>query len=126
MTATLDNSKRLYELTGWGDTQFRYEESKTVHSEPKIVVTTNKQYVAAIYTPAYDSDYLLEKLPAKINHDKEDYFLVLWPSGFAEPELWFAAYTDADYVDMPFLANTDTPADALCLLAIKLKEEGVM
>lgn len=112
MTATLDNSKKLYELTGW-------EGTGVMGTLPQDIGTSPKGRI-------YDSDYLLEKLPAKINHDKEDYFLVLWPSGFAEPELWFAAYTDAYYVDMPFLANTETPADALCLLAIKLKEEGVM
>jgi len=125
MTATLDNSKRLYELTGWGE---KHRMDWWI-DDGVWGVTMQSDYEGGNevwQAPAYDSDYLLEKLPAKIKYDDEDYFLVLWPSGFAEPELWFAAYTDADYVDMPFLANTDTPADALCLLAIKLKEEGVM
>ena len=125
MTATLDNSKRLYELTGWGE---KYRMDWWI-DDGVWGVTMQSDYEGGNevwQAPAYDSDYLLEKLPTKIKYDDENYFLVLWPSRFAEPELWFAAYTDANYVDIPFLANTDTPADALCLLAIKLKEEGVM
>jgi len=60
MTATLDNSKKLYELTGWkaGVKQAWYK-----YGGELGYATAPWDNVSACTAPAYDSDYLLEKLP---------------------------------------------------------------
>ena len=93
-TASLENSKRLYELSRWND-----EDSPLVRFDDKDPEST---------APAYDAGYLLRKLPGTELYDATN----CWQAENTSLQNWRTVQ--------------DTPEDALCLLAIKLFEEGVL
>lgn len=101
-TTSLEISKRLYELSGWDDTDDHY---------PK---TSNHEY-----SPAYDLGYLLRKLP-RYAGGMAFQLSSTSPSG---GESWQISYPTG-YVNA--FGRADTPEDAAGLLAIKLFEEGVL
>lgn len=120
--ASLENCKRLYELSGWGgeDRWFLTNISDPEHvigtATPRIFKSDkDHENGYRTETPAYSAGYLLRKLPEEA-YDTELGLAIFRTEG--RPK-WEAGY-DNEFV------NADTPEDALCLLAIKLFEEGVL
>lgn len=84
-TASLETSKRLFELSGWDDTEYCYYanggvvDSDTVWHRSRVSIKPGSM-------PAYDSDYLLGKLPKEIS-DKRflhlTYPINMWVAGYA-------------------------------------------
>ena len=114
-TANLENCKRLYELSGWED--------------GKLFPVDGGNY------PTYSAGYLLRHLPETLDLEKttvKDLFVAKFPNGYLadyryrDPHQqnrgggWWHRYDKAKEVE------ADTPEDALCLLAIKLFETGVL
>jgi hypothetical protein len=80
----------------------------------KIKPVAPPQYRIA---PLYTSDYLLEKLPTKIN----DTSLVIETDG----KIWWAHYLDENYIGGGKLyREADTPLKALLKLTLALHEAG--
>lgn len=115
-TASLENCKRLYELSGWDDMRDRHGWIKDGAPIAEI--------------PRYSAGYLLRKLPKYREVERGDYMLHLAPV-YMENR-WQAFYhldsRNPEYIKIDKVTKTvaDTPEDALCLLAIKLFEEGVL
>lgn len=105
-TANLENCKRLYELSGWDDTDysFGYMKGKTA-----IVGERGTEHAFDDPHSAYDSGYLLRKLPPHADLTKVE-----------AGKIYYAVH----HQEYDFQA--DNPEDALCLLAIKLFEEGIL
>lgn len=99
--ASLELSKKLYELSGWGD----------YGNDP---IEKWLDYTDDWSVPAYDCGYLLRKLPK---------FCRVWLRD--ESPLWIATH-GAGGSEHGTTAYMDTPEDALCKLAIKLFEERVL
>lgn len=129
--ASLENCKRLYELSGWDNSMLWYYQdySQVLVLAAKLIhegdfIPSHK------ICPAYDLGYLLRKLPAKIDDDRysdERGSLGLWPVG----DKWSLGYTDyeglvTDETGETLDITSDTPEDAACLLAIKLFEENIL
>lgn len=114
--ASLENCKRLYELSGWDDTDFAYDaEDQLTGYVSAILMSTTK------YTPAYHAGYLLRKLqPLTIQRGR---LFVTYDPGNSKWKAGFAATYDR-WHDEKGLA--DTPENALALLAIKLFEENIL
>lgn len=128
--ASLENCKRLYELSGWSKTNFAWAEDNYHYPmyRPATLKTDD--------TPAYDLGYLIRKLPVNLEyvHKEKD-----WVDGSDLPEVkirgnvyvGFTAQSKATagYGGMRghfYLQYADTPEDAACLLAIKLFEENLL
>jgi hypothetical protein len=110
--ASLENCKKLYELSGWETGEwftFGAEDAISLDEFPDI--------------PKYDLGYLLRKLPKEIYAGR--FLHLTYPI-----DLWVAGYTtDVDgvvvgKVSFDNMQTADTPEDAVCLLAIKLFEQG--
>jgi hypothetical protein len=109
-TANLENCKRLFELSGWDEPSLRR------HSTPTVLGNMH-------YLPAYDSGYLIRQLPAFRFSDDG---LAAHLNICTDQKEWVASYAyNTDDLD-EHITFADTPEDALCLLAIKLFEEGVL
>jgi len=123
--AKLELCKRLYELSGWDDTGFGYQD-KGKSFTPTLVPTYDDN-IAYDY-PAYSAGYLLRKLPKETAHNNVLALITEWEDSF------YCGYAErnneGDYtIDSAFYKScerADTPEDALCLLAIKLFEEGIL
>lgn len=117
--ASLENSKRLYEVSGWDDEDL-------LHWQKRRGDDGTTMYDLAIYEsgfcPAYSAGYLLRKLPPTIqgNIPASERPLVLQ----ANNPMWFARYEDIDATEHQVMA--DTPENSLVLLAIKLFEDGIL
>ena len=127
-TANLANCKRLYELSRWAEPYFAYYDYDDDNHWG-----LEKNVFTADGIPAYDSDYLLGKLPAWFRYDGHDnVYLNLSPSSDDSGD-WFATYSGPNN-NIPshpgksyeYDIKADTPADALCLLSIQLFENGVL
>lgn len=111
--ASLQNSKKLYELSGWDDTYW-------VHSvdewgdmpDVETARSVGMVYGRASEAPAYECGYLLRRIEKTI----------LTSNG----GIWTATYIPSLDVNSFRASEAGTPEDALCLLAIKLFEEGVL
>ena len=123
--ASLELSKKLYELSKWGDEndyqdEWYFKFGKHLGDEETWGFTRTK---AMGEFPAYDSGYLLWKLPADID----------MPSRAGDSSLdviksetrYYASYRVGS-AQANYQGVADTPEDALCKLAIKLFEEGVL
>lgn len=104
-TTSLELSKRLYELTGWDDSEWRIVSYKTSKLGSKTI-------------PAYDLDWLLDRLPKMI----DDCCLALWHDGL----VWVVQYDDEDDKPPKYPNSADTPCDAACKLLITLIEQGLV
>lgn len=105
--ASLDNCKRLYELSGWD----------TGQSWNIILGLKPKTYV-----PGYHAGYLLRKL-TEVKTGLTVYHVhstMCYEAFYAGK--FFEYGTNTQHWD----TQSDTPEDALCLLAIKLFEEGIL
>lgn len=126
-TASLELSKKLYELSGWEETEKVFEILEGNAVQPRSMALAHRWD-----TPAYDAGYLLRKLPNKMQD--EGWLLSLDHDGMDDAEekiIWLARYYDGDTVgdETPISicpVTADTPEDALCKVAIKLFEEGVL
>lgn len=127
--ASLDNCKRLYELSGW-ETEDWYDLDLDGVPE-EYLATTEDKIDDNDYIPAYTAGYLLRKLPkfgkyttgdGNIERNRTRLTLTVADSG-----TWVATMDSKSeahgWVDPQY---ADTPEDALCLLAIKLFEEGIL
>lgn len=115
--ASLELSKKLYELSGWDfgenkTTSMHYIEQPFNENVPDLIIG---HVIDGGVHPAYDCGYLLRKL-----HEHLDELI-------PQAQGRWAARGDFDSlgVDHKYFYN-NTPEDALCLLAIKLFEEGVL
>lgn len=116
--------KRVYEATGWDDTQNGYyningkepllydKDNFDIHKEPWWGQM-------AYLSPAYTSDYLLEKLPRSVENN---YKPTLTP---VVQKDWRAAY-DSDDGFVWRSEYSDTPLKALLKLTLKLHEEKIL
>lgn len=109
--ANLENSKRLYELSGWDDTDEWQHETPAggIHFFSPVAPTDKCD------APAYPAGYLLRRLPS------DDFRIAVLTN---DSNRWVANRTTANTVEQQ--CESDTPEDALCLLAIKLFESGVL
>lgn len=123
MTANLDLCKRLYKLTGWDECPNWYVSRPGVKTEVWDLydisgdAPDNYEVLAA----AYDSDFLLDKL--------KDYGVNLFTTIDAVTNKLTGGWTAVHIRDAkPPLVMSEgaSAADALCSLAIKLKEKGVI
>lgn len=110
-TASLENCKKLYELSGWEDTEFWYSSYMNVDSSITYdgSVRAFKDRVRDEDLPAYDLGFLLRGLPS-------DQTITLQHIG----ETWKCIRYTGEYAD------ADTPEDAACLLLILLIEQGII
>lgn len=114
--ATLENSKKLYELSGWIETETHWQITHGEIQDWTPETTQRPNYTSLKACPAYDCGYLLRKLPYEYADNFKDYGLIL----IKDEKIWCASY---DYYDLPHIyVEADTPEDALTLLAIKLFE----
>ena len=109
---TLELCKRLYELTGW-ETDTWYDS--------KIAQVGGER----VQHPVYTSDYLLDKLPKKIQNDEENWLDIYHD---ADTHRWQALYEYAkgDPWGDFYEAAADTPLKALLKLSITLAEKGLL
>lgn len=131
--SSLELSKKLYELSGWTDTDFIYYANGGI-------INDNVEYRPMVFDkpdhlPAYDSGYLLRKLPPELKLDGlhyvgdskvNDFYLEMEaPSG--DSDKWIFFYSnggESEFYGKGMLAYT--PEDALCKLAIQLFEQGIL
>lgn len=110
MTASLENCKRLYELSGWNDSSL-----KGTGDYMASAAQANQEI------PAYTAGYLLDKLAPLA---KEVGRLSLEYCNTDDGWMWYIGYNDlAD--NTPSITHPDK-TDAACLLTIKLFETGVL
>ena len=112
-TASLENSKGLYELSGW-----KVRDCYIQVNDPEAPIELLSEYDNRpdrsdykVLAPAYDLGYLLRKLPSgKVSLDMVGNQWRCWYEDSDEPRATFA----------------DTPEDAACKLAIELWKAGVL
>jgi hypothetical protein len=139
-TASLENCKRLYELSGWSQTRFAWSGFKS----PKIIDGRQNLTPEFNQYPAYDSGYLLRKLPDSIHNHEHDFTTRFNTKKIGENyfveysnHLWWrnnkGKFTrlgfDTSHDDMAYMVKpicADTPEDALCKLSIRLFEQGIL
>lgn len=140
-TTSLEISKRLFEVSGWKNT------NKSWFRSDMLLTGTNGEYKLQGYVkdadlvkefsqiPAYDSGYLLRKLPIRISGGKWSFMMwKQWHNG--RQCNWYTVsyvHINSSLANSPDEAQhkvhtceADTPEDALALLAIKLFEEEVL
>ncbi|MDV7992097.1 hypothetical protein [Rhodococcus sp. IEGM 1374] len=109
--------EQLSLITGWFDTRDAF----TVYGS-LVVMPSNyvrPKFDDDPYIPLYTSDYLLGKLPRRID---KTFFLVITPS---EDRYWYAAYSQyAAGNKVKFNIQGDNPLKALLKLTIALHEAG--
>lgn len=112
-TANLENCKRLYEVSGW-------DEQELSHYSEQLTIQDYE------LTPKYDAGYLLRKLPEYNSPADDETFNLHLILTHADDysRLYLAEYQSSDSIYMNEVS--DTPEDALCLIAIKLFEEGIL
>jgi hypothetical protein len=130
-TANLENCKKLYELSGWGETEYLYGKNIVSGNYPLFHQDNYPQsYPYESSFPAYDLGYLIRKLPQDLKSEPDkDNRCEQWGLRLETPivnhtsGLWAFYYENSK----PYIwQEADTPEDALCLLAIKLFEEGIL
>lgn len=111
-TASLELCKELYELSGWDDTYFEWfidEHGDEFTREPSVGHrTASTKSEIFNFIAAYDSGYLLRKLPRDTilsNISENGWTIVYGAKG---------------------LFKADTPENAACKLAITLFKEKVL
>lgn len=128
-TVSLELCKKLYELSGWVDTQkdwYDIDGTSTVHCGhefmigKELVKFRNMVYIC----PAYDTDYLLDKLPYKIESELPyDIFLLIGKLADGDCDVYYSYDCEA-YPRGDIGLHTGKLPDALAKLAIALFEQG--
>ncbi len=107
--ASLENSKKLYELSKWTETEYVHS-SDTYRAGYDLML---RERANGLVLPAYDAGYLLRKLQ-HLNVD-------LYP--IDKGSCWYACVQwEENSTELP----ADTPEDALAKLAIELFKQGVL
>lgn len=127
---SLETSKRLYEaFPGWCDALAWWEWSLP-DGEPYIAYPELERRWGLFSTqeakdgvPAYDTDYLLEKLPAPVEYNNNDCAIEI-RCAKGDKYQWSANIRSSNA--QHFKQVADTPAEALGLLALTLREEGLL
>lgn len=121
--ADLELCKELYKLSGWIDTEKSWQGAEG-HELPMP-----RTHIYDNHTPAYDLDYLLEKIP----HNIYGYSLNMWAypdenmRGFA-----FSYYNVLENGGKGAVSKSlpqrgdESPANAACKLAIELFKNGIL
>lgn len=143
--ASLELSKKLYEaFPEWNDTEKEWVRPSMRaletgrEDEPFLVPRSRIEPASMSHStrsvcPAYDTDFLLDKLPAAITpavdnknvaiKDMNTYFLFVQRS----PDYYIASYNIiGNSLKFLFMKTADTPEDAACLLAIELFKQGIL
>lgn len=123
--ASLENCKKLYELSGWEDAYAWWNFSDDAPEEdPTPKRTWYLQYGSdgwGARCPAYDLGYLLRKLPGHIGDEFLDmcWYGDGWEFAYQRSRrgLWNAQIGSH---------HAKTPEDAAALLAIELFEQGIL
>ena len=118
--------KEVYKRTGWGNTKSVYESFIDSNGNEQCnIMSADSPYLAPhqYQTPLYTSDYLLEKLPNKIENKHSTGWLTLSPMG---KEVWSACYEadHTEHIDNYKFEWSNTPLKALLKLTISLHEAG--
>lgn len=123
--ASLENCKRLYELSGWS-CEKAYWPPQYTSSHDYVVGTPDDEVDEKILdslTPAYDLGYLFRKLPQESKIDKGHFQY----GGDVRYHAKYSWNTELPNRKRHYATESaDTPEDAACLLAVKLFEEGVL
>lgn len=140
--AKLELSKELREVSGWDGTSYRYYvgdgyDGKLMDEHYWSEHFADECIRGGDIIPAYDSGYLLRKLPTHHNfgvpyvgqtNGGTEYvasFMNWWAmweyDGEGSGKKWHQEVSAAG-----FLKLADTPEDALCKLAIELFKQGVL
>lgn len=113
-TASLENCKKLYELSKWGDyyndVAMEYFWDKDELKQKTMSITSLKDFVSA-----YDLGYLLRKLPAEVALTK-----------FIDSNGVERYQVNHHTPNKLFNLITDTPEDAAALLAVALFNQGIL
>lgn len=120
--ASLENCKRLYELSGWVNGRSIWSLSASGH---KAVTTTKRHFDTDRKLPAYpaySAGYLLRKLPER--HHLAHKVETITGTPYYEASLREIVGTKGARIVA--LGRADTPEDALALLAIKLFKQGIL
>lgn len=120
MTASLELCKELFALKPeWDDTDDDYCRDKT-----KLHKGLDTKEVH-LHTPAYDTDYLLDKLPKELwTGEWVTSFLTLVPC--ASDEYEWEVYYKKTTTTVAYSNKANTPPNALCKLAIELTKNGTL
>lgn len=115
-TASLENCRKLFEVSGWDDGSLDdwREEPTAIEGTPKIA-------------PKYDLGYLLRKLPLRVEiKDYTSGILVMhrWSDGSCVME-YIGGHKPGQQIFGPW-ASADTPEDAAAKLAIELFEQKIL
>lgn len=118
--ASLELCQKLFELSGWIDTEYgwlSYSSWETDEVSYELSKRDKKRWCAG----AYDAGYLLRKLPSS---DAEGYKLQIRCD---DTDYWYAGYYKRDNSQLKTESNPcATPEEAACQLAINLFKEGVL
>ena len=117
----LENSKRLYELSGWKDQKdwWVQDPADSEQLNSRLESTYYPEEYSIRVAPAYDLGYLMRKLQS-IHLKDTDTEHGIHLRYKTEREQWRMNISFVDGV------GADTPEDAVVLLAIKLFEEGIL
>ena len=138
-TTSLELSKKIFEaFPEWKDTFNYWEWSDGMPvGEPYLTQPELMRRYGLWGTqelkgtcPAYDTDFLLDKLPKFVGDDKVPHLLCLQPNPVGKG--WMAFYRHKSIspshrlVETSHVAEASTPAEALGNLALALKEKGLL
>lgn len=116
-------SQELYEATQWVDTDkwWRYVGALGWAVEFAVSPLPSGFYDHNNFIPAYDMDYLLQKLPNILKDGHHAAFLIV---GATSETSWAASYEklpDQETYPKEVCGIADTPQDAIAKLAIELE-----
>lgn len=119
--ASLELCKELYELSGWNNASYIHECLPNKSYVTTLSTHNMEHYKDNWYYPAYDLGFLIRKLPPEIKRHE----LVM--HRYSNSYDFCYEHDTRDYgVEQLAYATADAPEDALCNLAIKLFEEGIL
>lgn len=133
-TTSLELSKKLYGVFGWDGTNCYWYDDK--HSDRFVTLAPHHYAVQDLpdnfekLAPAYDTGFLLDKLPKFVGDDKVPHLLCLQPNPVGKG--WMAFYRHKSIspshrlVETSHVAEADIPSEALGNLALALKEKGLL
>ena len=129
-TISLQNAKKLHEVAvkyGVELPESEYWYTKYNHDKFALMTLTEADErfkedhtVDTLFSILATTDELLEWLPDGI--DGKDFCLIKHENGYSV----YYYFVNGDMVFTDFLSVASTPADALCLLAIKMIEKGII
>lgn len=122
--ASLELSKTLFELSGWG--VLETDKAWSFHGSDYRLKDWPKGKLGVLKFPAYDAGYLLRKLPPRIVRGTN-----YWPQleRHINGKQYRACYHNGDsclFLGEPSVFLADTPEDCLAMLAIELFRQGVL